>query len=54
MNIFHDKLVASQHVAVSFLATSLINNSEERDEQQGELAKMLLSMAQRQAVTRRN
>jgi hypothetical protein len=45
INVFHDKLVASQHVATAFLANSLVRDADKRDEQKGELAKTLMLFA---------
>jgi hypothetical protein len=45
INVFHDKLVASQHVATAFLANSLVEDAGKRDEQKGELARSLMLFA---------
>jgi hypothetical protein len=45
INVFHDKLVASQHVATAFLANSLVRDADKRDEQKGELAQSLILLA---------
>lgn len=42
LNRFHDRLVSSQHIAVSFLANDLVSDAQLRDKQKGELAGSLL------------
>jgi hypothetical protein len=43
INLFHDKMVSAQHVAVSFLANGLVADSTQRDQLKGDLAKGLIS-----------
>jgi len=43
INLFHDKMISAQHVAVSFLANGLIADASQRDQLKGDLAKGLIS-----------
>jgi hypothetical protein len=45
INRFHDRLISSQHVAMSFLAISLLEEQTHKEATQAELAKLLLSQA---------
>jgi hypothetical protein len=45
INRFHDRLVASQQVAMSFLAASLVSDQSKKDETKVELSRALLSQA---------
>lgn len=42
-NIFHDKMLMSKQVIMSFLSNSLIADDEKRQETQAELSKLLMS-----------
>jgi hypothetical protein len=43
LNMFHNKMIASQHVAMSFLSNSLVADEVKRDECKTDLSKMLMS-----------
>jgi hypothetical protein len=43
LNPFHDKLITSQHISLSFMAATQLSDHEARDVQIGELAKVLMS-----------
>ena len=45
LNLFHDKMIASQHVATSLMVNSLIVDKMKRDECKDELSKTLMSIA---------
>ena len=45
LNLFHDKMIASQHVATSLMANSLIESEIKRDESKADLSKFLMSFA---------
>lgn len=45
LNLFHDKLVATQQMSMSFLANSHISMVETRDTSKAELSKLLMSRA---------
>lgn len=45
LNLFHDKMISSQHVAMSFMANSLVADETKRDEIKADLSKMLMSSA---------
>lgn len=42
LNRFHDKLITSQHISLSFMATSQLSEAAKRDAQKAELAKLLM------------
>ena len=48
LNLFHDKMISSQHVAVSFIANSLITDKIKRDECKIDLSKLLMSTLESQ------
>ena len=43
LNLFHDKLLATQQISMSFLSNSLISKVETRDASKVELSKLLMS-----------
>nr|QNO44015.1 hypothetical protein FIDFODCG_00001 [Methanosarcinales archaeon ANME-2c ERB4]QNO44214.1 hypothetical protein EAPJJHLA_00005 [Methanosarcinales archaeon ANME-2c ERB4]QNO44793.1 hypothetical protein HJJCBNBL_00005 [Methanosarcinales archaeon ANME-2c ERB4] len=43
LNLFHDKMLSSEHVAMSFIASSLITDEIKCDECKTELSKILMS-----------
>lgn len=43
LNLFHNKMISSQHVAMSFIANSLIADEIKRDESKIDLSKKLMS-----------
>jgi hypothetical protein len=43
LNLFHDKILVTQNIAMSFLANSLITDKKMRDEGKAELSKLLMS-----------
>ena len=43
MNLFHDKMLTSKKVSMSFLANSITGDDKKREETQAELSKMLMS-----------
>jgi len=45
LNLFHDKMLSSQHVSMSLLANSLVATPAKKDESTAELAKILMSTA---------
>lgn len=47
LNLFHNKIISSQHVAMSFMANSLIMDEKKRDECKIDLTKMLMSTLER-------
>jgi hypothetical protein len=42
MNLFHDKMLASRQVVMSFLANTLIEDRNKRDDSKAELSKLLM------------